>query len=98
MSPINMMPVEVSFKPAGKYWLASCRRLDITTQGETFERAHENLVEALTLFFESCIARGTLEDVLRQAGYSKARVQVVAQAARSYLASRPTQPENRCHA
>ena len=29
--------------------------------GETFERAQENLKEALALFIESCLSRGTLE-------------------------------------
>jgi len=67
MKPLNMMPVEVTFKPSGKYWIGSCPSLDISTQGENFERAQENLKEALVLFFESCLNRGTLNEVLRRA-------------------------------
>ncbi|MDL2315716.1 hypothetical protein LJC59_01345 [Desulfovibrio sp. OttesenSCG-928-A18] len=89
MSPLNMMPVEVHFRPSGKYWLASCPSLDIVTQGENFERAHSNLAEALMLFFESCLSRGTLEEVLRQAGYTKAHARDVSKAAQQYIASMP---------
>jgi predicted RNase H-like HicB family nuclease len=82
---LSMMPVEVSFKPSGKYWLASCPSLDIHTQGEDFERAQENLKEALMLFIESCLSRGTLEEVLGQAGYSPVQIRKVEHAARKDL-------------
>ena len=65
---LSMMPVEITFRPSGKYWIASCPSLDVHTQADTFESAQENLKEALALFFESCLSRGTLEDVLRSAG------------------------------
>ena len=78
---INMMPVEVTFTPSGKYWIGACPSLDVNTQGESFERAQENLKEALVLFFEYCAARGTLEEVLRQAGYSVAQIRAITDAA-----------------
>ena len=84
MDKINMMPVEVSFKPSGKYWIASCPSLDIHTQGEDFESANENLKEALVLFFESCLSRGTLKEVLRQAGYSPVQINSVEEAAKQF--------------
>ena len=87
MEKLNMMPVEVSFKPSGKYWLASCPSLDIHTQGENFERAEENLKEALALFFESCLSRGTLKEVLKQAGYTPVQIRTVENAAKQ---SRPS--------
>jgi predicted RNase H-like HicB family nuclease len=34
-------------------YVALCAELDIASQGETIERARANLVEALTLFFET---------------------------------------------
>jgi predicted RNase H-like HicB family nuclease len=70
MEQVTMIPVEVNFKPSAKYWTASCPGLDLATQGETFERAEQNIREALSLFVESCLRRGTLEAVLRRAGYS----------------------------
>ncbi len=93
MSPLNMMPVEVSFKPTAKYWVASCPSLDIATQGENFDRAQENLIEALRLFFESCLSRGTLEEVLRNAGYSKAQIRTVSKSAKEYVVAHPHRAE-----
>lgn len=85
MSPLNMMPVEVHFKPSGSIWIASCPSLDVVTQGESFDQAHENLTEALTLFFESCIRRGTLEQVLQEAGYEPDEIRMVEDMATSYI-------------
>ena len=96
MQPLNFMPVEVNFRPSGKYWLASCPSLNIATQGETFERAEENLKEALTLFIESCLQRGTLEEVLLQAGYTKMGAQSAAQAAESYFSINPSSSTAEC--
>lgn len=87
MEPINMMPVEVHFKPSGKYWLALCPSLGLTTQGENFERAEENLREMLWLFFESCLNRGVLEQVLNEAGFSKTEIDTVKRAADLYSAA-----------
>ena len=95
MERINMMPVEVNFKPSGKYWLGSCPSLDIHTQGENFERAQENLKEALALFIESCLSRGTLEEVLRLAGYSPVQIRTVENAAREFIPSAFSLPECR---
>jgi predicted RNase H-like HicB family nuclease len=80
-----MAPVEVHFRPSGKYWIASCPSLDLATQGETFERAAENLREALRLFFDSCIKRGTMEQVLAEAGYSAVEAAAVSEVAKSFV-------------
>jgi predicted RNase H-like HicB family nuclease len=98
MQPINFMPVEVNFRPSGKYWLAECPALDIATQGETFERAQENLKEALALFIESCLRRGTLEEVLLRAGYTQNGAYSAAKAVESYFAAHPDFVENECRA
>jgi predicted RNase H-like HicB family nuclease len=37
----------------GNGYVALCPELDIASQGETVEEAHENLREALELFFET---------------------------------------------
>lgn len=37
----------------GDMYVSLCPELDIASQGETVEEAHENLKEALTLFFQS---------------------------------------------
>ena len=93
------MPVEVHFKPVNdgrwKGWIASCPSLDIVTQGEDFERAQANLQEALALFVESCLKRGTLEQVLKEAGYSPVEMNTVSQAAKEYLHTQVLSPSER---
>ena len=37
----------------GDGYVAFCPKVDVASQGETVTEARENLVEALTLFFES---------------------------------------------
>jgi len=37
----------------GDGFVSLCPELDISSQGDTIEEARENLVEALTLFFET---------------------------------------------
>jgi predicted RNase H-like HicB family nuclease len=98
MTAFNFMPVEVNFKPAGKYWIASCPDFDLATQGESFESAHDNLAEALMLFIESCLKRGTLDEVLRQAGYTKTQISNVRKSAQNYISALSGQVENEaCH-
>lgn len=51
------------------YYLASCTVLDVHSQGDTQEKARNNLIEALSLFFLSCFERGTLDAVLKECGF-----------------------------
>jgi predicted RNase H-like HicB family nuclease len=83
MGNVHMMPVEVHFKPSGKHWLGLCPSLDLITQGDTFEEAQENLREMLWLFIESCLRRGTLEQVLRKSGFTKETIGAVLEAAQT---------------
>lgn len=54
----------------GKWYVSSCPSLDVHSQGHTREEARQNLIDALVFFLESCFARGTLEEVLRAAGFT----------------------------
>ena len=63
------MPATVRKK--GKWYVSSCRALDVHSQGHTREEARQNLIDALVFFFESCFKRGTLADVLRDAGFMR---------------------------
>jgi predicted RNase H-like HicB family nuclease len=60
--------VPVKFKHEADWIVAVCDVLDVASQGRTEEEATENIIEALTLFFESCYRRNTLLQVLREAG------------------------------
>lgn len=67
------LPYEIA--QAGKWYVASCPVLDVHSQGETPEKAKDNLVEALTAFLTSCIERGTLDAVFKQCGFKTHRPQ-----------------------
>ena len=60
----------VQFKKKGKYFIGGCPILDVWTQGETQEKAKENLGEALQMFLLDCFERGTLEQVLKECGFA----------------------------
>lgn len=55
------------FQEEGRY-IARCLELHISDHGDTEEEAEENLVKTLMLFFESCLRRGTIEEVLNKMG------------------------------
>ena len=61
------VPAEV--RQDGSHFVSSCPPLDVYSQGPDEEAALANLVEALQLFIESCFARGTLEQVLKDRGF-----------------------------
>src|SRR6201998_213418 len=61
------LPAQV--KKKGKWFISSCDLLDVHSQGRTREQAERNLQDALATFLLSCYERGTLETVLREAGF-----------------------------
>jgi predicted RNase H-like HicB family nuclease len=61
------LPAQV--KKKGKWFISSCTLLDVHSQGHTREQAERNLQDALATFLLSCYERGTLEVVLREAGF-----------------------------
>jgi predicted RNase H-like HicB family nuclease len=62
------LPAKIRKK--GKWYVSSCPSLDVHSQGHTKEEARRNLINALVFFLESCFERGTLDEVLREAGFS----------------------------
>jgi predicted RNase H-like HicB family nuclease len=60
-------------KKRRKWFLAVCQSLDIASQGPTREEALGNLRDAIRGFLADCFERGTLDEVLRQAGFVSAR-------------------------
>ncbi len=66
------LPFEI--KKDNSWYVASCPILDVHSQGKTKQKARGNLIEALSLFFFSCIERGTLSDVLKQCGFKPVHV------------------------
>jgi predicted RNase H-like HicB family nuclease len=62
------LPARVRKK--GNWFISSCPALDVYSQGRTREEAERNLVDALKGFFLSCYERGSLDAVLRDAGFA----------------------------
>lgn len=56
-----------------KWYLAVCPPLDLATQGPTKGKALANLRDAIRGFLVDCYERGTLDEVLKQAGFSAER-------------------------
>lgn len=63
-------------KRKGKWYVASCPPLDLTTQGRNKEEAKRNLLEAAELFIVSCIERGTLDQALKELGFVPLKGQI----------------------
>ena len=50
----------------GDVYVSYCPALDLYSQGDTEEEASANLIEALQLFIQSCVERGTLDAVMKE--------------------------------
>jgi predicted RNase H-like HicB family nuclease len=57
-------------KREGDWYIAHCPPLDITTQGRTQAEARRNLIEASELFLISCLERRSLDQALRELGFT----------------------------
>ena len=68
----NRIRIEVSVpaevRQDGSHFVSSCPPFDVYSQGPDEDVALANLVEALHLFIQSCLARGTLGQVLKDCG------------------------------
>jgi hypothetical protein len=53
----------------GSMFVAHALELDVSSCGGTAEKATKNLNEAVRLFLEECERMGTLDRVLKEAGY-----------------------------
>jgi len=66
-----MTPIEfdVIIFQEGKTYVAHCPELDVSSCGHDVDEARLNLKTAVRLFVEEAEKLGTLEDILREAGY-----------------------------
>jgi hypothetical protein len=63
------LPVTV-FKEADTF-VAYTPALDLSSCGRTFKEAESHFKEAVAIFFEECLRRGTLDDALASLGWIK---------------------------
>lgn len=61
----------VSIFKEGKHFIAYTTALDLSTSGKSFEQVKKRFDEAVKIFFEEIIERGTVEDVLKELGWRK---------------------------
>jgi hypothetical protein len=50
-------------------WIAVCPQIDVVTQGTSEDDAKRCLYEAVNLWVDSCIERGTLPEAIRECGF-----------------------------
>jgi len=55
----------------GETFIAYSPKLDISSCGNTMDEARKNLKTAVRLFLEEAEKMGTLEEILKEAGYEK---------------------------
>ncbi len=55
----------------GETFVAYSPKLDVSSCGDTVDKARHNLKTAVRLFLEEAEKMGTLEDILQEAGYEK---------------------------
>lgn len=80
-------------RDARKRWIAVCPQIDVVTQGTSAEDAKRCLDEAVELWFEDCIERGTLERALRECGFHTATREDARLARERILMTRETEPD-----
>ena len=61
----------VSILREGKKFVAYTPALDLSTSGKSYEEAKKRFKEAVSIFFEELIKKGTLEEVLRDLGWKR---------------------------
>ena len=60
----------------GRTFVAHTPQLDVSSCGGTKDRALKNLREAVRLFLEESEKMGTLEQILKEAGYLKGKSRI----------------------
>ena len=74
------MKVPFRVDKEGDFYVASCPPLDVVSQGDTEQKARDNLKEALTLFVETAYEMGTLHQVLIDCGLTPRGEEVIVDA------------------
>lgn len=65
--------IPVSVFREGDYFVAYSPVLDLATSAKNFELAKKRFLEAVEVFFEELLQKGTLDEVLASLGWRKVR-------------------------
>jgi len=63
--------VKIEVFKEGDVYVALSPELNVSSYGETIENAKASVKEAIEAFIEECETKGTLEEVLEEAGFVK---------------------------
>jgi len=66
-----IISLEIKVFKEGDVYVALCPELNVSSFGDDIGSAKESLREALEAFLGECEARGTLQEVLEDAGFVK---------------------------
>ena len=69
------MSIPVSILKEGKYFIAYTPVLDLSTSGTTYAQVSRRFQEAIQIFFEELMEKGTIEKVLTELGWKKVQKQ-----------------------
>ncbi len=64
-----LVRVSIFLKKQGRVWTATAPRFGVASQGGSQAEAKACVKEALELWVESCVERGTLDEALREIGF-----------------------------
>ena len=70
-----LIKLPVSIFKEGKKFVAYTPALDLSTSGKNYDEVKKRFDEAVAIFFEYTGKKGTLNDVLRDLGWSKIKNQ-----------------------
>lgn len=76
-----------------KRWIAVCPHIDVVSQGQSANDAKRCLDEAVQLWFEDCIERGTLDEALRECGFRPATREEAETAPEHIVVTREEEPD-----
>ncbi len=64
------VPIRLAHK--GEWVVSHCDAFNVASQGRTEEEARHNIEEALELFLQTAYEMGTLEEIMKECGFSPA--------------------------
>lgn len=65
------LQLPISIFREGKQFIAYTLVLDLSTSGKNYEEAKKRFKEAVSIFFEELVKKGTLDEVLENLGWQK---------------------------
>ena len=63
--------LQISFLKEGNKYIAYTPALDLSTSGKSYAEAKKRFEEAVDIFFEELVKKGTLEEVLLDLGWRR---------------------------